>query len=98
MARELTKMHEEIVRGRLSELAARFSSAESARGEMVLIIDRTVIQNEGETDKAVASVAAVVTELENQGLDHRAALKKAARELGITRAEAYRRLVSERGN
>ena len=98
VARELTKMHEEIVRGRLSELAARFSSAESARGEMVLIIDRTVIQNEGETDKAVASVAAVVTELENKGLDHRAALKKAARELGITRAEAYRRLVSERGN
>src|SRR5882672_11201357 len=98
VARELTKMHEEIVRGRLSELAARFSSADSARGEMVLIIDRAVIKNEGETDKAVASVAAVVTELENQGLDHRAALKKAARELGISRDEAYRRLVSERGN
>jgi len=98
VARELTKMHEEIVRGRLSELATRFSSAERARGEMVLIINRAVIQNEGETDKAVASVAAVVTELENQGLDHRTALKKAARELGISRDEAYRRLIVERGN
>jgi 16S rRNA (cytidine1402-2'-O)-methyltransferase len=98
VARELTKMHEEIVRGRLSELAARFSSADSARGEMVLIIDRTVIEVEGGKDKAMASVAVLVTELENGGLDHRAALKKAARELGITRAEAYRRLVSERGN
>jgi transcriptional regulator of acetoin/glycerol metabolism len=36
--------------------------------------------------------------LENEGLDHRAALKKAARQLGISRAEAYRRLVAERGN
>jgi 16S rRNA (cytidine1402-2'-O)-methyltransferase len=98
VARELTKMHEEIVRGRLSDLAARFPSADSARGEMVLIIDRAVIEVEGEKDKAVASVAALVTELENEGLDHRAALKKAARELGISRDEAYRRLVAERGN
>lgn len=98
VARELTKVYEEIARGRLSELGTRFSSAQSARGEMVLIIDRTVIQDEGEPDKVVASVAALVTELENEGLDHRAALKKAARELGLSRAEAYRRLIAERGN
>jgi len=98
VARELTKMHEEIARGRLSELAARFSSAQSARGEMVLIIDRAVIEVEGGKDKAAASIAALVTKLENEGLDHRAALKKVARELGLSRAEAYRRLVAERGN
>lgn len=98
VARELTKMHEEIVRGRLSELAARFSSTENARGEMVLIIDRAVIQTEVETDKAVVSIAELVAKLESEGLDHRAALKKAARELGFSRDEAYRRLVAERGN
>jgi 16S rRNA (cytidine1402-2'-O)-methyltransferase len=96
VARELTKMHEEIARGRLSELATRFSSAENARGEMVLIIDRTVIQSETAVEEASASVAALVTELEAKGLDHRAALKKAARELGIPRDEAYRRLSNER--
>jgi 16S rRNA (cytidine1402-2'-O)-methyltransferase len=96
VARELTKMHEEIVRGRLSELAERFSSTEGARGEMVLIIDRAVIEVEGGKDEASASVAALVTEFENEGLDHRAALKKAARQLGLTRAEAYRRLVAEK--
>jgi 16S rRNA (cytidine1402-2'-O)-methyltransferase len=96
VARELTKMHEEIARGRLSELAARFSSPESARGEMVLIVDRTAIEVEDGKDKAVVSVAELVMELENEGLDHRAALKKAARELGLSRAEAYRRLVAER--
>ena len=98
VARELTKMHEEIARGSLSELSARFSSPESARGEMVLIIDRTVMQSETAGDKSTASISVLVSEFEEQGLDHRAALKKAARELGLSRDEAYRRLVAERGN
>ena len=97
VARELTKMHEEIARGSLSELATRFSSGESARGEMVLIIDREVMPNAGVENNTAASVGALVTKFESEGLDHRAALKKAARELGLTRAEAYRRLVAERG-
>jgi 16S rRNA (cytidine1402-2'-O)-methyltransferase len=95
VARELTKMHEEIVRGRLSELAARFNSAESARGEIVLIIDRTVIKTEVAVPSSM-NIASLVESLESTGLDHRAALKKAARELGLSRAEAYRRLVAER--
>ena len=97
VARELTKMHEEIVRGRLSELAERFSSSESARGEMVLIIDRTTIKSELDNTAPVVSIAELVAALEAEGLDHRAALKKAARELGVSRDEAYRRLVAERG-
>jgi 16S rRNA (cytidine1402-2'-O)-methyltransferase len=97
VARELTKMHEEIVRGRLSELRERFSTREHARGEMVLIIDRAVIESATETEAAVASIAEMVAKLESEGLDHRAALKKAARALGLSRDEAYRRLVAERG-
>ncbi|HEV7745861.1 MAG TPA: 16S rRNA (cytidine(1402)-2'-O)-methyltransferase [Pyrinomonadaceae bacterium] len=98
VARELTKMHEELARGSLSELAARFSSAETARGEMVLIIDRTVIPGENALDQSVAGIGSLVANFEAQGLDHRAALKRAARELGLSRDEAYRRLASERGN
>jgi 16S rRNA (cytidine1402-2'-O)-methyltransferase len=98
VARELTKLHEEIARGRLSELAGRFSQPESARGEMVLIIDRTAMPNESAEDNSVASIAALVNDLESQGLDHRAALKKVARDLGLSRDEAYRRLAAERSN
>jgi 16S rRNA (cytidine1402-2'-O)-methyltransferase len=97
VARELTKMHEEVVRGRLSELAERFLSPENARGEMVLIIDRTVIKSESTNNDPVVNIASLVAALEAEGLDHRAALKKAARELGVSRAEAYRRLAAERG-
>jgi 16S rRNA (cytidine1402-2'-O)-methyltransferase len=97
VARELTKLHEEIVRGRLSELVRRFEPEGAARGEMVLVIDRDVIEEEGAVaTQTTASVAALVAALEADGLDPRAALKRAARELGLTRDEAYRRLTSER--
>lgn len=98
VARELTKIHEELARGRLSELAERFSSPESARGEMVLIIDRAIIQGEVPADQAASNISELVTKFESEGVDHRTALKKAAKELGISRDEAYRRLVAERGN
>jgi 16S rRNA (cytidine1402-2'-O)-methyltransferase len=94
VARELTKLHEEIRRGRLSELAAHYASDENARGEIVVLIDRNVI---GETITPKQSVVALVDRYEQEGLDHRAALKKAARELGLSRAEAYRKLIAERG-
>jgi 16S rRNA (cytidine1402-2'-O)-methyltransferase len=98
VARELTKIHEEILRGRLSELAERFGSEEKARGEIVLLIDRTQIESELNNAGEVRNIAALVAEFEAAGLDHRAALKKAARELGISRDEAYRQLVAERSS
>ncbi|HEX8150233.1 MAG TPA: 16S rRNA (cytidine(1402)-2'-O)-methyltransferase [Pyrinomonadaceae bacterium] len=97
VARELTKVHEEFARGRLSELAARFAPEGAARGEMVLVIDRDVIDGGGAGGtRTTSSVAELVAAFEAEGLDQRAALKRAARELGLTRDEAYRRLTSER--
>jgi 16S rRNA (cytidine1402-2'-O)-methyltransferase len=94
VARELTKVHEEIKRGRLSELASHFGRENNARGEIVVLIDRTVL--EVTTNEPSATIAMLVDRFEQEGLDHRAALKKAARELGLSRAEAYRRLVADR--
>ena len=96
VARELTKLHEEIKRGRLSELADHYAQENSARGEIVVLIDRNII--EATRSESQASVADLVERYEKDGLDHRAALKKAARELQISRAEAYRKLVAERGH
>jgi 16S rRNA (cytidine1402-2'-O)-methyltransferase len=92
----LTKLHEEIVRGRLSELAKRFSVEDAARGEMVLVIDRARLGADAIEESSEANIAARVAALESEGLDSRAALKKAARELGLSRPEAYRRLVAAR--
>ena len=92
VARELTKLHEEIRRGRLSELSKHYED-EEPRGEIVVLIDRNIIDAASTTP---SSIATLVDQFEQDGLDHRAALKKAARELGLSRAEAYRRLISER--
>ena len=94
VARELTKLHEELRRGRLSELGEHYSR-EQPRGEIVLLIDRTVLETAEKTN--IQNISSMVDQLERDGLDHRAALKKAARELGLSRAEAYRRLTVERG-
>ena len=96
VARELTKLHEEIARGRLSELVARFSGEHSARGEMVLVIDRQRMDVGDAGERQTTGIAALVAALEGEGLDSRAALKRAARELGLSRDEAYRRLVAAR--
>jgi 16S rRNA (cytidine1402-2'-O)-methyltransferase len=96
VARELTKLHEEIRRGRLSELAEHYATVEKPRGEIVLLIDQTVLDHAAPEGAQPTSVTALVKQFETEGLDHRAALKKAARELGLPRAEAYRRLLAER--
>jgi 16S rRNA (cytidine1402-2'-O)-methyltransferase len=94
VARELTKLHEELRRDRLSKLAEHYLS-EEPRGEIVLLIDRNVLETA--VHKEVQNISSLVDQFERDGLDHRAALKKAARELKLSRAEAYRRLLAERG-
>ena len=97
VARELTKLHEEIMRGRLSELESQFGDSEhDPRGEMVLLIDRHPIESAGDKNKPGFSIATLVAGFEAEGIEQRAALKKAAKLLGISRDEAYRDLTAER--
>jgi 16S rRNA (cytidine1402-2'-O)-methyltransferase len=99
VARELTKLHEEIARGNLSELAQRFSAGTPARGEIVLVVSgakETELRRDESEEDAPARLAARVTALEREGLDAKAALKQAARELGLKRAEAYRLMVAQK--
>lgn len=104
VARELTKIHEEIARGNLRELAKRFSQSTATRGEIVLLISGAGVEQSGSGASELASAADVssrgllarVRQLESEGLDSRAALKRAARELGLKRAEAYRLIVAQK--
>jgi 16S rRNA (cytidine1402-2'-O)-methyltransferase len=98
IARELTKMHEEIARGSLSELAQQFGQG-LARGEIVLLISGAGLNGlpaGGTNESAPRKLIERVGELEGEGLDAKAALKKAARELGMKRAEAYRLVVAQK--
>lgn len=87
VARELTKLHEEIARGTLSELAARFA-AKHVKGEIVIVIDREHYKPiEQPTAK---SLSKRVKALVKEGFDSKAALKMAAKEFGLSKSAAYR--------
>jgi 16S rRNA (cytidine1402-2'-O)-methyltransferase len=94
VAREVTKIHEEFLRGSLAELrdAAR---KRAPRGEITLLIGPAV-EGEAQTVPAV-SLKRRVEQLEAEsGLDRKAALKQAARERGLGKREAYKQLLLER--
>ncbi len=96
IGRELTKLHEEFVRGKLGKLIERFSDAKNARGEMVLLIAGAQSITSNEPHVSSSQLAERVSELENEGMDSKAALKKAARELGLKRDEAYRMMLTQK--
>jgi 16S rRNA (cytidine1402-2'-O)-methyltransferase len=91
VARELTKLHEQFHRGTLSTLAREFDA--HARGEIVLLIERG---DERTPTSTAPSIADRVNELEAEGSDPKSALKQAAREYGVSKSEAYRRIQSEK--
>jgi 16S rRNA (cytidine1402-2'-O)-methyltransferase len=94
VAREVTKIHEEFLRGNLNEL--RDAARERApRGEITLLI------GPGESVPQIVdlkvSLKQRVAQLEEEsGLDRKAALKQAARERGLAKREAYKQLLLER--
>lgn len=85
LCRELTKLNEEIIRTTVSE-AIEIYSNKKPRGEYVLII-------EGSKAKIKASYPENITEhvdmLISSGLDRMDAIKKAAKERGISKSEVY---------
>jgi len=90
LLRELTKLHEEGIDGTLGSLLAEVRERDGLKGEIVLVLDRPSAET---ADASVADpLVARVAELVADGADRREALKRAARELGLGRAEAYRRL------
>lgn len=84
LARELTKVHQEVMRGRLSDLSKR---VEGIRGEMVVVV-------EGAPRAAGADIealAARVEELHAEGLSRSAAAAEVARESGVSKRTLYAR-------
>ncbi len=101
IAREVTKMYEEFLRGHLQELAAELRK-KPARGEITLLIgaaDGLAAQASDARDPVTATVPLshrVEEIIQQQGVDRKTALKVAARERGLTRREAYKQLLVTR--
>ena len=98
LAREVTKLHEEFLRGKLSEIIAALEER-PARGEITLILGPPEV-TEGRTQgDSAQSLAARVEELMHQAkLDRKEALKLAAKERGLTRRAAYSQMVGSQAS
>lgn len=91
VARELTKLHEEIARGSLGELAKHF--AEGARGEFTLVVEgasgAAATASRAELDEAIRGLIA-------DGLSSREISEGLAADFGLPRREIYARIVELR--
>jgi 16S rRNA (cytidine1402-2'-O)-methyltransferase len=82
-ARELTKLHEEFLRGTAEEVRLTLGARERIRGEFVARVGATVGQQ-------VSELMAM------EGLNEKDALKRVARERGVSKSDVYRDLQRER--
>jgi len=93
IAREVTKLHEEFLRGSLAELLEQVRH-KTPRGEMTLLIGPGPAPQPSRTQTFLTDrIAEIIRE---HKIDRKAALKQAARERGLTKREAYKQLLLER--
>ena len=88
IAREVTKLHEEFLRGRASEILETLKSRDGVKGEITLLIGKA---EEEEVRVSTGNLARRLAQImAEEKLDEKAALKKLAKERGISKSEAYR--------
>jgi 16S rRNA (cytidine1402-2'-O)-methyltransferase len=94
LARELTKIHEEFLRGTVSEIREQLARRESIRGEMVLLIAAEPLSAQGSFP--AGTLTQRIADLAQSGIDEKDALKRIARERGVSKSELWRELQRER--
>jgi 16S rRNA (cytidine1402-2'-O)-methyltransferase len=93
VARELTKLHEEFLRGGAGEVRAQLAARASVRGEIVLMLAPSPAL--GSSEKRASLAVEVAALMKSDGIGEMDALKRVARERGIGKSEAYRELQRE---
>jgi 16S rRNA (cytidine1402-2'-O)-methyltransferase len=95
VARELTKIHEEFLRGTVAEARRELVGRDRMRGEITLLVDaQPGVESLSAAHERIADrVARLMAEA---GVDEKEALKRLARELGQSKSELYRELQRER--
>ncbi len=87
LARELTKVHEEFLRGKISELLEKISEP---RGEFVVVVEGKIFS---EPSTPAEDIPSVVEKFLEQGLDKKSAMREAAKKFNVSRREIYNALL-----
>jgi len=86
VARELTKIHEEFLRGTAEEVREQLAARPSVKGEITLLIGK------GAPEVEDTPVEEAVRELEQKGVPRMDAIKQVARERGLSKREVYKQV------
>jgi len=92
VARELTKLHEEFLRGAASEIRATLAARASVKGEITLLIGKATVATADQTPLADAVESCV-----GQGLSRMDAIKAVAHRRGLSKREVYKELEKLKG-
>jgi 16S rRNA (cytidine1402-2'-O)-methyltransferase len=95
VARELTKVHEEFLRGTVSEVRRELASRDRIRGEITLLVQAPT-EHPGVPALQEAISDRLARMQAEAGIDEKEAMKRLARELGRSKSEIYRELQRER--
>jgi 16S rRNA (cytidine1402-2'-O)-methyltransferase len=96
VARELTKIHEEFLRGTVAEARKELAGRDRIRGEITLLVEARPLAQK-DAGSAPVKIADRVARLQAEvGVDEKEALKRIARELGQSKSDVYRELQRER--
>lgn len=97
LCRELTKKHEEILRGTLEEICIELSKRESIRGEMVLILQGCDSNTEdGENEFLSMTIDEHMEFYLSKGFDSKEAMKQVAADRRIPKREVYSQYILKR--
>lgn len=91
VARELTKVHEEFVRGTASAVRAELAERDAVKGEITLLIGKAT-----EPAADATPVEDAVAELVRTGTPRMDAIKQVARKRGLSKREVYERMLREK--
>ena len=99
IVRELTKLHEEVIRGNLGKIIADYESCDIAvRGEYVLVIEgKSLLKKRSERQKSFEEIS-IKEHFDKyilMGLDKKEAMKAVAKDRGIQKREVYKELIGE---
>jgi 16S rRNA (cytidine1402-2'-O)-methyltransferase len=91
VARELTKLHEETLRGTAAEILAKLSARDSVRGEFVVMISKAT-----EPEHDATPIDTAIEALIGAGTPRMDAIKQVARQRGLSKRDVYDRLLREK--
>jgi 16S rRNA (cytidine1402-2'-O)-methyltransferase len=92
IAREVSKIHEEFLRGHAGDVLETLKARGDVKGEITLLIGKMEAAEQKALSPRVSVRQRVAQIIAEENLDEKAALKKVAREMGMSKSEAYREL------